>query len=324
MLKKRKKIKKKEKNKLEDKWMIVKKEKMSTKIKNYFKNIFSKMFNNTKKNKKKKENNVKREYVPEARKIESQPKEFVVENKRNDNSTEKVLKGGNKEITVEFVGNKRKPKEITIEYENKGPKKKKELVVEYESKKRTNFVSQEAKNNVKVNNNSTNKARQNNECNNKNKKVQKNDFAKVPNNKNQKNDNIKRQNEAKNVQVKKEKNIAEVKKTIVENIRPEPKVQEKKVVTELALKPTKIKKEKKIFNIFQLFKEKERKKRKEILNRVRENKMDDYETISTKTKLSRGSIAVEDVDANELDPLIDLYRDSNKKLRNRIRESQNF
>ena len=128
MLKKRKKIKKKEKNKLEDKWMIVKKEKMSTKIKNYFKNIFSKMFNNTKKNKKKKENHVKREYVPEARKIESQPKEFVVENKRNDNSTEKVLKGGNKEITVEFVGNKRKPKEITIEYENKGPKKKKELV----------------------------------------------------------------------------------------------------------------------------------------------------------------------------------------------------
>ena len=98
---------------------------------------------------------------------------------------------------------------------------------------------------------------------------------------------------------------------------------EKKVVTELALKPTKVKKEKKIFNIFQLFKEKERKKRKEILNRVRENKMDDYETISTKTKLSRGSIAVEDVDANELDPLIDLYRDSNKKLRNRIRESQN-
>ena len=64
------------------------------------------------------------------------------------------------------------------------------------------------------------------------------------------------------------------------------------------------------------------KKRKEILNRIRENKVDDYETISTKTKLSKGSIAVDDVDANELDPLIDLYRDSNKKLRNRIKESQ--
>lgn len=87
---------------------------------------------------------------------------------------------------------------------------------------------------------------------------------------------------------------------------------------ELSLRPVKAKKEKKSFNIFQLFKDKERKKRKEILNRLRENKVDDYETISTKTKLSRGAIAVEDVDAIELDPLIDLYRDSNKKLRNRI------
>ena len=58
------------------------------------------------------------------------------------------------------------------------------------------------------------------------------------------------------------------------------------------------------------------------MNRVRENKVDQYETISTKTKLSKGSIAVDDVDANELDPLIDLYRDSNKKLLNRIRASQ--
>ena len=91
---------------------------------------------------------------------------------------------------------------------------------------------------------------------------------------------------------------------------------------ELALKPVKPKKEKKPFNIFQFFKDKDRKKRKEILNRVMENKVDDYETISTKTKLSKGSIAVDDVDANELDPLIDLYRDSNKKLRNRIKESQ--
>ena len=50
--------------------------------------------------------------------------------------------------------------------------------------------------------------------------------------------------------------------------------------------------------------------------------MEEYVTISTKTKLSKGSIAVDDVDAIELDPLIDLYRDSNNKLRNRIRESQ--
>ena len=91
---------------------------------------------------------------------------------------------------------------------------------------------------------------------------------------------------------------------------------------ELGLRPVKPKKEKKPFNIFQLFKDKERKKRKEILNKLRENKMDDYQTISTKTKLSKGSIAVEDVDANELDPLINLYRDSNSKLRNRIYESQ--
>ena len=59
-----------------------------------------------------------------------------------------------------------------------------------------------------------------------------------------------------------------------------------------------------------------------IKDNLRKNKVDDYETISTKTKLSKGSIVVDDVDANELDPLIDLYRDSNKKLRNRIRESQ--
>ena len=102
----------------------------------------------------------------------------------------------------------------------------------------------------------------------------------------------------------------------------EAKVEETKKEPELALKPVKPKKEKKAFNIFQLFKDKERKKRKEILNRVRENKVDQYETISTKTKLSKGSIAVDDVDANELDPLIDLYRDSNKKLLNRIRASQ--
>ena len=68
--------------------MIVKKEKMSTKIKNYFKNIFSKMLNNTKKNKKKKERKPEKEHVLETRKLEHQPKESTVENIRNNNFVE--------------------------------------------------------------------------------------------------------------------------------------------------------------------------------------------------------------------------------------------
>ena len=113
------------------------------------------------------------------------------------------------------------------------------------------------------------------------------------------------------------KRVEQAKKEIIkEKVKEEPKA------VEMALKPVKERKEKKIFNIFQLFKDKERKKRKEILNRLNENKKEDYETISTKTKLSKGSIAVDDVDANELDPLIHLYRDSNTKLRNRIKQSQ--
>lgn len=317
--------------------MIVRKEKMSTKIKNYFKNIFSKMLNSAKKNKKKKGSNIRKEYVAQATNEEVKSRNIAIENKRNDYVGEKVHQNKNKEITVEFVGNKRKPKEITIEYENKTPKKKKEIVVEYENRKRANSISKENSNIQTKKNPTTPKQPINNKQANRNTNNQKKDFSdKAKNNQvkpknyidNVKKDkiqytsNIKKHN--KEAKILEKKDVIEVRKPIIENIESKPEIKEKKVVTELALKPTKIKKEKKIFNIFQLFKEKERKKRKEILNRVRENKMDDYETISTKTKLSRGSIAVEDVDANELDPLIDLYRDSNKKLRNRIRESQNF
>lgn len=318
--------------------MIVRKEKVSTKIKNYFKNIFSKMLNNAKKNKKKKGNNLRKEYVVEPRKVESQPTEHIISQRKNSEFIEKTKSNKSKEITVEFVGNKRKPKEITIEYENKTPKKKKEIVVEYENRKRANAIPKE-NSNIQAKKNSTTPKHQpiNNKQVNRNNNNQKKDFSnKAKNNQvKPKNhlDNVKKEqiyetsntkNHNKEEKIQTKKDGIEVKKPIIEKVEAKPEIKEKKVVTELALKPTKIKKEKKIFNIFQLFKEKERKKRKEILNRVRENKMDDYETISTKTKLSRGSIAVEDVDANELDPLIDLYRDSNKKLRNRIRESQNF
>lgn len=299
--------------------MIVKKEKMSTKIKNYFKNIFSKMLNNTKKNKKKKENNNRKEYIPEVINREVQSINFATENKKNNNFTEKTYQNRSKEITVEFVENKRKPKEITIEYENKIPKKKKEIVVEYENRKRANAIPKEANITTAKKNMVTQKSQPTN-----NKQLDKNNVKERKEFSNKIKDNKVQPKIQSNVQNKREKTVKDIKTRKEEIIKSKTEVKEKKAVTELALKPTKIKKEKKIFNIFQLFKEKERKKRKEILNRVRENKMDDYETISTKTKLSRGSIAVEDVDANELDPLIDLYRDSNKKLRNRIRESQNF
>ena len=78
-------------------------------------------------------------------------------------------------------------------------------------------------------------------------------------------------------------------------------------------------------NIFsKMFNNTKKSKKKEKIEKIRENKTNNYEPISTKTKLSKGSIDVKDVDVNELDPLINLYRDSNKKLRNKIRESQNL
>lgn len=78
-------------------------------------------------------------------------------------------------------------------------------------------------------------------------------------------------------------------------------------------------------NIFsKMFNNTKKSKKKEKIEKIRENKTNNYEPISTKTKLSKGSIDVKDVDVNELDLLINLYRDSNKKLRNKIRESQNL
>ena len=75
-------------------------------------------------------------------------------------------------------------------------------------------------------------------------------------------------------------------------------------------------------NIFaKLFKGKEKRKKKDGTgSKLKESKRDNFETISTKSKLSKGSIAIDDVDADELDPLINLYRDSNNKLRKRLQE----
>lgn len=344
----------------ENKWMIVKKEKISTKIKNYFKNIFSKMLNNQ--NKKKKSKGI----FPKR-----QEKVQIVEEKEVIHKVEQTQPiRDKKEITIELE-TKKKPKEIIIEYEN--VPKKKQIVVEYEKKEKQRTTP--PKKEVRVEANRTKnqqpkktiqvEVKQNKNTNQVNKKQVENKFEhkKVE----MKNEQPRREEtkkkvenkiEHKKVEVKKEQpkreaprlekkvvNIAkevdkikkdaqtikkeQPKKEVFSSIKKE---QNKKEVLsakkeepkkeELALKPVKAKKEKKPFNIFQFFKDKDRKKRKEILNRVRENKADDYETISTKTKLSKGSIAVEDVDANELDPLINLYRDSNKKLRNRIKESQ--
>ena len=276
-------------------WMIVRKEKLSTKIKNYFKNIFSKMLIQNKKKKKNKGMWPKREepvQVVNQEPIREMPRERV-------HKVEKEIpKVQNKQITIEVTPTKRKPKEIVIEYENKKKPKSKQIVVEYENKKKQNQTHQ-----IKVEKQQTTK--QNSE-----RKIEKTRLIK----------------QVKETKVGKQSApIQEVKAEPVKKSKIKLETKEIKLEQpELALKPVKVKpkKEKKPFNIFQLFKDKERKKRKEILNRIRENKVDDYETISTKTKLSKGSIVVDDVDANELDPLIDLYRDSNKKLRNRIRESQ--
>lgn len=290
-------------------WMIVRKEKLSTKIKNYFKNIFSKMLNQNKKKKKNKGIWPKREepvQVVNQEPIREMPRERV-------HKVEKEMpKVQNKQITIEVTPTKRKPKEIVIEYENKKKPKSKQIVVEYANKKKQNQAHQ-----IKTEKQQPTKQiyekqteRQQSIKQNKERKIEKQQPIKqVKENKVQK-QSVPIQ-EVKAEPVKKSKIKLETKEIKLEQ-------------PELALKPVKVKpkKEKKPFNIFQLFKDKERKKRKEILNRIRENKVDDYETISTKTKLSKGSIVVDDIDANELDPLIDLYRDSNKKLRNRIRESQ--
>lgn len=272
--------------------MIVKKEKITSKIKNYFKNIFSKILNNSKKKK--------------ANVHKHEPIKSIIPNKEKMESViNEPLKRDNREITIEYIGKKKKPKEITIEYEARNNKKRKPIVVEYEQRNK------------------------------------KRPPAKIEDKKNKQVIEIEVKQNKKPVETKKEQHKTQPyngqQKMIYKNsnnqrvvkrktaTRPEQVTETKKVVyekEELALRPVKQKKEKKPFNIFQIFKDKERKKRKEILNKLKENKMDDYETISTKTKLSKGSIAVEDVDANELDPLIDLYRDSNNKLRNRIIESQ--
>lgn len=255
----------------DNKWMIVKKEKISTKIKNYFKNVFSKILNTQNKKKTKTAKKQKQEVIIEEK---IQP---ISSNIKKD-----------KDIIIEFE-KQRKPKEIVIEYEKKN--RKKQIVVEYENKKsKQKPVQIEVQSKPKEK--KTIQVEMQNKTKTNNKEIYEN---------------------TKKYEPKTDKKV---------NVKQEPKIYREEKVQELALKPVRAKKEKKGFNIFQLFKDKERKKRKEILNRIRENKIDDYETISTKTKLSKGSIAVDDVDANELDPLIDLYRDSNKKLRNRIRESQ--
>lgn len=286
----------------ENKWMIVKKEKITTKIKNYFKNIFSKMLNNSKK-KANTERTVKQENV------------YIYQEKEiHRNNIQEAPKKTNKEITIELVEKKRRPKEITIEYE---ANKKKQIVVEYEQKTKKDKQQQRVPSN--------NIEKQQNrkviqvEVNRRNSKPQlQQENKKREGNRTQKTFE-KRENRINFNSIKSKKIEEENSHNIIKNKKIK---LEQEITQELSLKPVKVKKEKKPFNIFQLFKDKERKKRKEILNRLRENKADDYETISTKTKLSKGTIAVEDVDANELDPLIDLYRDSNKKLRNRIISSQ--
>ena len=308
----------------DNKWMIVRKEKISTKIKNYFKNIFSKMLNNSNKKKKNKSKGLwpKRKEVHAAEQKESV--EYVQPKMTKEVKAEQPRK--NKEITIEVAENRKRPKEIVIEYENKNKPKKKEIVVEYENKKsqHKNVIPEKkvaSKNDTNIKNNMVSK----NNANLKNKKEKSNDFNqknKVQQEKKIVHVEVKPKQEQKKLEIpiKKKEVVKKAIPMIQKEINQEPIKTEPK--QELALKPVKAKKERKPLNIFQLFKDKERKKRKEILNRIRENKVDDYETISTKTKLSKGSIAVDDVDANELDPLIDLYRDSNKKLMNRIKASQ--
>lgn len=337
---------KKESNKLEEnKWMIVKKEKITHKIKNYLKNMFSKIISNSKKIKE----NIQKYEKPEN----------PIPAKRDRTSDRKKYnpKEVDRGITIEYVGTKKKPKELIIEYEAKSQKKK-PIVVEYEQKNK-----QKSKNNIQS-------QRQYQEDRTRDKKViqvevqptrrPENRSEMVQERRREKQQNTKR---TENQQRRPEKPNKRKPEFAYQELRREPETQKeyqpyngqqkmtykqsnnRRVVKkkpiiqqgpivnvepakqssakeELGLRPVKPKKEKKPFNIFQLFKDKERKKRKEILNKLRENKMDDYQTISTKTKLSKGSIAVEDVDANELDPLINLYRDSNSKLRNRIYESQ--
>ena len=290
-------------------WMIVRKEKLSTKIKNYFKNIFSKMLNQNKKKKKNKGMWPKREepvQVVNQEPIREMPRERVYKVEKE------MPKVQNKQITIEVTPTKKKTKEIVIEYENKKKPKSKQIVVEYENKKKQNQAHQ-----IKM------------EKQQPTKPIHEKQTERQQPIKQNKERKIEKQQPIKQVK----ENKVQKQSTPIQEVKAEPvkkskiKLETKEIKLEqpeLALKPVKVKpkKEKKPFNIFQLFKDKERKKRKEILNRIRENKVDDYETISTKTKLSKGSIVVDDVDANELDPLIDLYRDSNKKLRNRIRESQ--
>ncbi len=262
----------------DNKWMIVKKEKITTKVKNYLKNIFSKILNTQSK---KKKNKIKQEVVYEENIVmPKEPKQVPVKNK---------------ELTIE-VETKKRPKQLVIEYEKRNTPKKKQIVVEYEKRQKKAQPPKPTPQPKRV---------QSQQSTPQPKKIQ----PQQP---------TPQQRKDIQIEVKKvEKRVIEPKKVEVQ-----PKVKKEKVVETTALKPVKAKKERKPFNIFQLFKDKEKKKRKEILNRLRENKVEEYVTISTKTKLSKGSIAVDDVDANELDPLIDLYRDSNNKLRNRIRESQ--
>ena len=290
-------------------WMIVRKEKLSTKIKNYFKNIFSKMLNQNKKKKKNKGMWPKREEPVQVAKQEP----IVKTTREVVHEPEKEMpKVQNKQITIEVTPTKKKTKEIVIEYENKKKPKSKQIVVEYENKKKQNQAHQ-----IKM------------EKQQPTKPIHEKQTERQQPIKQNKERKIEKQQPIKQVK----ENKVQKQSTPIQEVKAEPvkkskiKLETKEIKLEqpeLALKPVKVKpkKEKKPFNIFQLFKDKERKKRKEILNRIRENKVDDYEAISTKTKLSKGSIVVDDVDANELDPLIDLYRDSNKKLRNRIRESQ--
>ncbi len=301
----------------ENKWMIVKKEKITHKIKNYLKNMFSKIISNSKKIKE----NIQKYEKPEN----------PIPAKRDRTSDRKKYnpKEVDRGITIEYVGTKKKPKELTIEYEAKSQKKK-PIVVEYEQKNK-----QKSKNNIQS-------QRQYQEDRTRDKKVIQVEVqpTRRPEKTNKRKPEFAYQELRREPETQKEYQPynGQQKMTYKQSnnrrvVKKKPIIQQGPIVNvepakqssakeELGLRPVKPKKEKKPFNIFQLFKDKERKKRKEILNKLRENKMDDYQTISTKTKLSKGSIAVEDVDANELDPLINLYRDSNSKLRNRIYESQ--
>ena len=107
-------------------WMIVRKEKLSTKIKNYFKNIFSKMLNQNKKKKKSRGMWQKREEHVQVVKQEPIIKNTCETTYQVDKEMPKLQ---NKQITIEVTPTKKKTKQIVIEYESNRKPKSNKIVV---------------------------------------------------------------------------------------------------------------------------------------------------------------------------------------------------